>query len=523
MRRFVPFIALMLLAFAPAAQAAEINKEGAARLQKIFQDMIHYQESVSSLTEGGQFVFEGAVQAEPSGTYYAVTLPHTSVVYPDGRRAQIGMVSINATPHDKPGQWVMSVAVPTPIIMLDEKGEKAFQIDIGKQGAAGIWNESLQHFTKLDAKYQGISMRSFDGAFSALIPQASILYDLQEDAAGLWSGPAEIVLNNISVDIGNGTRKANIAEAKIKVDLQSYDPKALRAYKDNLVAMAETTEASEENSAISREHAIGLYNMIFELVNKAAGGFSAQYSLSGVSISGTPTPEEPEAFKIQVKNAQAFLSGTGFRNNRVSLALKLGFDGVTMDPVPTDGELMPSVLNIDVQLDNVPLQDIATSGKNALQGAMENPEMAKMAGMAFLWKVPALLSQAGTVLTLSNNRIGNSSYDAALDGKAIADINALNSATAKMNAKFRGLDWLIAAVQKRTSDPANPKPEEAAKLLENLQTIKKLAREEKSGVETSHVVDFEMTPQGQMLINGQDAKTVLMPKDSTPPAAGAAE
>src|SRR5262249_41361620 len=153
--------------------------------------------------------------------------------------------------------WVMSVAIPTPIIMLGAKGEKEFQIDIGKQGAAGIWNEALQHFTKLDAKYQGISMRSFDGSFSALIPQASVLYDLQEDASGLWSGPAEMALNNISVDINNGSRKAHIDEAKIKVDLMSYDPKALRAYKDNLVAMAETSEASEENT-VSPEHTIGL-------------------------------------------------------------------------------------------------------------------------------------------------------------------------------------------------------------------------------------------------------------------------
>lgn len=518
MPRLGVFLSLFLLLLNSPAYA-EVNKEGAAHLQKIFQDIVDYQESVSSASDKGQIVFEGAVKVEPAGDYYAVTLPYASMAYPDRSRLQIGMISINATPHEKPGQWVMSMAVPTPLIRLDAAGKKIFQIDIGKQGAAGIWNEQLEQFVKLDARYQGVSGRSFDGAFTILLPEIRALYDLQQDAGGTWSGPGEITASNVSVDINNGKGTAHLDEAKLRVDIKAYNPAAVRAYKDNLAALIESGLQPE----VSGSHVLGVYNMFFDLISQAADGIGTHYGISGLSISRqkAPPPATPE--KVEIKQAHLTFDASGLRGNRGKLSLKLGMNGLKETPLPADGELSPEFANLDILIENLPLQDITTLGKNTLQGALANPEMSKIIGMALLMKIPALLSQAGSTITLSDNRFGNASYEAKLDGKIAADISALTGATANIKAIIRGLDKWIALLEKQAAKPETENPEQVQNLLKQLKFAKSVAREEKNADgQTLHVLEFVMSPDGQMLINGQDAKPLLTAPDaSTPPAANA--
>ena len=129
-----------------------------------------------------------------------------------------------------------------------------------------------------------------------------------------------------------------------------------------------------------------------------------------------------------------------------------------------------------------------------------------MSMMSLAMKLPVVLAQSGTMLELKDNYIGNDSYRFQFDGVVKADIEAVNSATAQITGRFKGLDELLRQVRVQAmNDPElGSKYEQLSKQLQSLQTFG--ARQ---GDEDLYLYDFQMNAQGQMLLNGQDAMSVM--------------
>src|SRR5690606_28618936 len=203
------------------AQTAAINAEGAQKLKTLFETMLANQRATSR-PENGRLEYEGEVLVEQASTYYAVTLPHARIVYPDGARLDIGMVSVNAAPHDLPGQWKMAVAVPTPMVMTNAEKNQTIKINIGAQKASGIWDEELEHFAKLDAQYKNVTIENPGTGFSMQIPESQILYDFAKGPDGFWSGPGRMMARNIAV--ANGPQATTkLAEVRGDFALDRYN------------------------------------------------------------------------------------------------------------------------------------------------------------------------------------------------------------------------------------------------------------------------------------------------------------
>lgn len=67
-------------------------------------------------------------------------------------------------------------------------------------------------------------------------------------------------------------------------------------------------------------------------------------------------------------------------------------------------------MNIDILIENIPVKEIVGLGKNTMDATIQQPEMQKLAGISFLFKLPALLSQAGTHMAVTVC-IGNADID----------------------------------------------------------------------------------------------------------------
>ncbi len=515
-----------LIILIPATHAATINDEGAQRLKALFEEMIQTQTSITQRDGVPHFYYDGKILVEQAASYYAITLPPSYIDYPDGSRLDLGMLAINALPNKNPGQWKMTIAIPTPILMLDKTGAENFRINIGGQRSTGIWDESLKNFARLDANYNDITLTDAKEIFSLKIPKAGIRYNFKQDKEGHWSGPGYMSLKNATLEIEKIT--ATLGELRADFKMDRYNPLIVDKYKDDITALSETITKNAQNKTpepLSSDATSGLVNMMIDLVTQSSNGFSFKYSASDFHFSQpllTATQDETSStfdVSIQdVKLGKAFLGFdiSGFFTDKVSLGLNFGFSGLSMTPEdPEITPVAPSQINIDIALENIPFKQIAELGKNSLQAGMAQPEMAQMAGIGMLMKLPALLSQAGTQLTIENNALGNTTYNIDLNGKAQADMMAVNSVTAHAKMNFRGLDEIIAHTQNGGAQNGAEQSKSESDVRAHTQNLQKLSMmlgmlkgmgklEENTSGPSLYSYEFIMTPQGQMLLNGQD-------------------
>ncbi|MCC7305384.1 MAG: hypothetical protein IT558_03885 [Alphaproteobacteria bacterium] len=513
---------LLLLAFFITTPAyAAINAEGAAKLKTIFENFIAYQKSVSAMPGAARMEYDGEILVEEAGDYYAVTLPHTRFVYPDGSRLDFGMVSINASPHDKPGQWKMAFALPTPIVVMDAAGNPVTKISLGAQKAAGVWDEQLENFAKLDAQYNDIKAESLQNNFTLTIPETQVRYDFEKDEQGKWSGPGLFAARRLQIGSTN-TGSADIEELKCDFTLDRYNPAALIKYRDQLKALMD--EMAKADPAQKQQFSTKLSSLISDLVLNSGNGFRAQYSASGITLKNAGTAPG------EIKIGKGFLGIdlSGFATDKVTFGLKLGYDGFAQTPVPAGYEgVTPSGVNFDVRFENLPARQLAEVSQNTLQAAALQPEMAQLAGISLITKLPAILSQAGATMAITNNHIGNEAYSFDVNGIVKADINAVGNMSADIKGTFRGLDPLLEKVKALAAKPGAAQADKMQSLAGTLEMLKAQGKPDKNANgEPVYTYSFIMTPQGQMLVNGKPlggseeapAHTPAVPPSPEPPA-----
>ena len=501
-------LSCLLLVLTPAqAFCANITPEGAAHLKGFITRYLDYQKTFVAAKTGGSLQLDGEVLVEPLEDYYAVTLPHAAILYQNGIRFEIGIVSINASPHDKPGQWKMSAAIPTPMTGFNPAGEQMTRVILGGQRFAGIWDENMEYFMKLDASYKDITVENSAPGYTATIPEAQLRFDFTDDGKGFWNGPAFIRFANPRIKIAKDEAAVSAGEIKAQFNLKQYNPAAVKTYREQLAAIAETG-AIAPGQAVSGQHAAGVYNMIMDMLANTGDGFTSQYSVNDFHLLKS-TGED-----IAFKTGFIGLDATGFAAGKVQLAARAGYSDFKMIPAPAGYEdVQPKDMNIDIVMENLPFRDITELGKNTIQSIAAQPAMGNLGMIGFLMKLPALLAQSGTHMTIKNNFVSNDEYKLELNGTARADMSAVNSATAEARGIFHGLDKLLARTQALGSTPDAQAAQNFRKLSANLQTLKNVAKVETiqtpAGNQFVHVFDFVMNPQGQMLLNDKDIFTVM--------------
>ncbi|MFP4313541.1 MAG: hypothetical protein ACLFR0_04345 [Alphaproteobacteria bacterium] len=501
MKRFLQFSALVVLSSSilTPAYAQELDENG-QKLKAMFQEMIDAT-SEASTNNLSSLEFDGDVSVEKAGNYYAVTLPYATLNYNDGAKFEIGLIAINAAAHENPDEWKMTFALPTPMAFVNEEGKKDFQINIGGQRAAGVWNSSLGYFSKLDAQYQDIEMKDPENSFIFTLPQIKAVYDLNADDNQKWSGPVYFTFNNMNLNIPEqGGEVLRIGDINLNMEMFDYNPAGFTEYQQRIEQLILQSENPDTQTP---PDIAGIFDAFIEMIGN---GFTSEYQIKNLVVRGSKEQENFET--VNIESAGFGMDFTGFLNNDVTIELRMGYDGFEISPTPEDmPDLAPETLNFDLSLQNIPFREIADMGKNTAEMAMTNPQMAQMAGMSVLFKLPALLSQAGTSLVIDNNHFGNEIYHATIDGKIITDLQAANSATADITARLRGLDAVIQSLNAQMSENQGQGENQSfiQQLLMGLMMAKGFATvENDEDGKPVHVYKFIMNPQGQMLLNDQD-------------------
>ncbi|MCK5285255.1 MAG: hypothetical protein KAJ86_06695 [Alphaproteobacteria bacterium] len=470
----------------PSAQAYDKNDKNAAHLKTIFDNLIHSKKIIHT-----GITFDGEVIVEPTDTYYAITLPYMKIKHPDGSQEDIGMISINATPHEKKGQWKMAIAIPTPIILFNKKGEQIMHLDIGDQSSAGIWHEKLQNFIKLNTKLKNIKIENIYPSSNIQVPLLEILYNFEEDKNQLWSGTAITTLHNIESNITKGHIQTTIDEIKAIATLDKYDTNKKITLKENIL---------ENNAPSSKSH-----NTLFKNFFSNANGGSVQYSVSGIKH----TYNNEQETIITLDHGQFNLDINGVRDDKITLGTNLNLKNFNVTPKPIEyKDITPSNLNLGITIHDIPLTQIITLIVNATMKTIEQSETPKLSWLSFFINIPVLLSQSNTYVEIKDNYISGHAYKATLNGNVQTDITAVNSATANLKTTLHGLDHILAKTQVLAANPNSENVTTFRSINAILEKIKALSKVETTKDNTFiHVLNIIMNKQGQILLNGKDLFT----------------
>ncbi len=505
------------------ALAQAIDTKGAAQLKTLFENAL---EHTNFKIEGARpyLEYEGGVSVEQTDNYYAVTLPPLRVNYSSNTTLDVGIISINATPHEeREDRWKMSFALPTPMVLYGKENTEIFQLDIDGQRAAGIWDEDFESFIKLDAIYQNIEVTA--GEYGRLsIPEAQIRYDFTENEEnGYWSGPTVSSVKDLTVEFGKSETKISIDSAQVKANIDDYNVKAAQDFKTKIRDFTQKIQENskavlDKNIPAEKKHEIGktmqkmnfqLFAAFVELLENMGNGASIEYSLNGFSLLNPQSVEddkEASSKEIKLDHAMFGFALNGLDEGAASLAVKFGFDGAgTVPPANIyDSPIIPSAMNIDMRLQDIAFEKLTAAAQPALQSMAQNPDLAMIIGIGLISTLPAILSEAGTKLIVDKSFIEGDGFRIEFDGALNADPGAMTGFSGRMNGLFTGLDEMIEKTERLQFDPKVKDTQGVKRLLTQLTALQTVGRKDEDSKPSRYRFDIEIQSAGAVLLNGQD-------------------
>lgn len=505
---FLVFAVIVLIAPAPAF--AQITPQGVEKLQSLFADIIARYASAAK-SSGAELITEGDILVEPGDFYYAVTLPHVSVKQKDGSTTEIGMISANVIPGEKPDQWKMTVALPTPLTHRNPEGTITLIAGIGSQNFAGIWHEKFGTFIKINAQYKDIAIDQPLEQTRAAIPSASLTYDLTENAEGRWSGPADFKMSDFRMMFDKDKSEAHIGSLSVTSAIKDYALDSAQNYQAQIEALTESYEAGDAPSD-STAHLLGVYNMVFDFLGKAWDGFGFSMTMTDFSLTRPPSPGTPEG-RIIISNAGFGFDMDGFRSGIVRMGLAVNYDGFLMTPTTPDyNPATPGHVEARLNIGNLPYAEMVDLGRGALQGTLQNPQAGKLAGLQAMMMLPQILTTAQTTATLNTMTFGNAQYDVLANGAMTANLKAVSGATGKARAEVSGMERLTELLKTSAENPGVDAAQKKTMqdTLATLAVVQMIGQMEKNSAgKDVRVYNFELNEQGQALLNGTDMQMLF--------------
>lgn len=523
-RSIIRFLVLSLLALAhPQVAKAQADAAGAEKLRATIQSMIDLQQRFdgAQVNTGSKVVYEGDIIIEPSGNFYSVTLPHLKYEYMGIMTFDVGKIAINASPH-KDGQWKMTIATPTPMVLFAEDGTKSFEINIGGQSLAGIWDDKLMNFAKIDAKYSNITIGTPDSPDFIKIPEISIRYDFDKNAEGLWSGPGYISARDLTFTSTKNGSGASLSEIRYDFKMHDYNPAVMTEFYDaieKIITLSDKSkkavpadlndpqamEAYKTRLEETQKEVMAASGTFADVIGKIGDGFDSQYTIKGFkTYSPKATGEGNDS--ISFDEASFGFDISGLASDTMGMAMRFGYENFSMIPAPANlDSFVPTTLNFDINISKIPFQQLIQIAKDSIQQVAENPAAGQGIGLGLMFKLPQVLSQAGVQVDIENNYIGNDIYRAVHNGQMKADPSSISGFSGTGSFVFSGIDALsnkITAKMETADEKQKTQLFQSKSAIDQIKMFAKVETDENG--KNKYIMNYELSPAGQLLINEQD-------------------
>ena len=515
MTRFLVLFMVFVLTASPA-NALEINADGANKIQKIFQDLLDYQKTINEAFGSVDVDYEGEVTVAQETDYYAVTLPRILLKTPEyivkeepeqESTFDLGVIKINAMPDEKDGYWKTVWTFPSEM-KLSDKNNKPFVISYTGQNTVALINEKLGYFTKMNANFSNMHFKEDGKDIGINLGNIQLYTNFEEEGDARYSGPFKLTIANLSAEDPEAADHIKIGELKIDGKMEGLVLPTLAEYQEQLLKHKEvfegltTAETPEEMKKVGGEN---ISDMLFDMYSYDMSGFDFQYSLKDLDLKSTKASNDGMvADNFTLGEAHLGFWFDDLNQEKGSMKIKLGYDGLSVSDEDEEFKsFVPQTMGFDIAFEKIPFPALTETAKNAVTSMSQSPEVAQMAGLGLMMRLPAILAQAESQITVKDNTAKNEIYDINLNGKVVSDLTAIMGFTAKFKTIFEGLDAVLLAAK---DNPGNEG------MVQQLTQIKETS-ESTTGPngKQAYAITFEATPEGVLLLNGQDLSNFNTP------------
>jgi hypothetical protein len=230
--------------------AYETNSDDALRLKTSLQSFLDYQKKVNEASGGVVVEYQGSLDVTAQGEMYGITFPRILIKGEDTAQANnlildLGIVSMNAIPAEKPNEWKMSVTLPSSYSFTDTDGE-VFAMTMGMQNLVGLYSEKRGYFTKVSGAMSDFTFKVQGEDIGLKIGAITLVSNMDEDDNGLYSGPASFEIKDLSLNDPEENFDLSLASLKAAVVFERFELLPLGIYEERLLRHADTLKKINE-------------------------------------------------------------------------------------------------------------------------------------------------------------------------------------------------------------------------------------------------------------------------------------
>ncbi len=503
-----------------AAQASQINQQGADKLKSYFQELLDYQKTINDALGSVQIEYKGELIVKPESTYYSATFPQILIRAPkvegvpdDGTVFDMGVIKINAIPDEKEGYWKTIITLPSKMTLKGKTPEEDFSVLFKDQRSIALFSEKIGYFTQLNMSFSGIKFQSANQDVGIDIGGLQIYFKMEDKGDGFFSGPGHLLISDLNIAPPQEKETISAKELKVNFTANKMKMPTLKEYEDRILNFAKTLE-SMQNKTAEEVKGTDILNTIMDMYEFDLEGFTIKYNIKGFEITSDTNQKSRDFDSIYLGSAFIGLGFQGVKSESGSMSIESGYDTIKISPSdPEYKDIIPQNVNLNIKANKIPYGSLTKIATNTAKAIATDPNSAQMAGIGVLMRLPALLSQAGTEISVENNGVKNKIYNLTLNGKVLTDLSAMTGFTAKFTALFEGLDAILAIAKKNAANKDSKNASNFEQMVTKLEGLKAVGKAQKgANGKPAYAYDIQATPEGKFLVNGQEASTIFTPK-----------
>lgn len=486
-------VALAATIFTAGTAFAEATPEGAAAIREGLQSWIDQQ--LADAGASSDVRFDGELTVTPEGDAYQALIPPIEATL-EGSVLRFDAVPVEIVP--RPDGWYdASWRLPEAVVL--NAGVEEGRLTIGEQRAAGVFAPEVGSFMSLDVEALDVAVLPKDAALGGVTLDRLVFdYSYEETSPGTYDQPGRVVMEGLTFDQPSAGQHFRAGRMEFGMTSTGLVLAEWAAFMDRFDAI---TTAATSGAAGDAEMADMMADLLAE-TDAFLSGVEVSYELSDIVL------ETPD-----VNLTLPSFSMGGYAEGLTAPLAEIGFaldlPGFTADmPVPDPYQhLIPTIARIDMALIDVPTDPLNRVVVEWLRGTSAS------GGDPWLMldAVEDLLASESGRLELTEIAVANAISEASLHGELHPAPDSVIGVTGFGAMTITNLDELMNEVR---ASGAGPEAEAALTFLRGLG--RPTSTPEGEIVQT---YDWEVTPDGQVLVNGSDLMAYGMMGESTAPPA----
>jgi len=433
---------LFFLAFAGAPARADIDAAGAAHVKTLIEKDLQAQ------TRRKPGLAWKDITVAPKAGFYEARIANFALPLGDKITLNAATVILNIAPHGN-GDYALSLALPPRLTIHTAAGSESGTVRLSSQRLSALWRPGAPVWPKMDALYDIEASGGANGlAWRLSVPVLRFTANLK-DSGGAWTGAN-----------GFGAERVRIAAA-----------------------------TSDGNTAIDIAKATGA--SLYRNLSADRAGDDAGNTLVAENLRMQTRWQNGQS-DFALARAALNAYATNIAGNAARITFKGGFEGLRVFTLGAAvADLLPSSGNVDVTLENVPLEKMLAAALDPQSGLQP----------------PDVLKGSGARATLRNTFLKGAVLQAAAEGHA--DMGT-DGAKGHVTLSVKGLEEAIQKLKTEGAAPdAAPETLGLAGYLTGIALIGRSDRAKDGKTVTSYALD--LMPDQRLLLNGVSIRALVQP------------